>query len=1365
MFELFGLGANFTFTAEGIENITNVVDRLNLLHSSINHLTTEGVQALSQAHTEMGNILVSMGQKSAFIGGIITAGVGFGIAQASKWENQMIDASRYMQDTSIEAQRQYNLQIKETAQLLGKSKDEINEATIAYMTMGKSEGDALRLAKNAGYAAVAWDMASGEVADSFRSIKAAFNINLEDQSIYQKYLDNINEVGNSTAAVSADVIRFLSDGGAALHNVANVSIEQAMGMASAARYANMSIAEFSTMMTRLGNQYAQDKSTKYFRELGVEVKTADGKMRSFAEVLHDVQKQWTTMDNETKSNFVSSVGGVYADRLSLYMGSGEEYEKGTAIASKDNSGSAQKEFERVTNTFSMAMSRLKTTLTDFGQAFWGTLLPTFTKIVNGVNMVASAISNFAQKHPMVMKVIASFITLSGVFLVVGGSVLMLSGFIHKLIGLMIAQGANAVSFFGKLISGVGMSFNILGQSIMLSIPKILSLGMSMGALYLAWKYDIFNIRSMVDNFIAGFKRSFSEAQTLLKSDMSLSDFRNKIQQLNNSNDVFDKIALGIAKVGLAFQGLKEYMSTGGLSDIMFDKLNEAGLMPIISIIIGLGMRFKALWDGISEGFTSAVDAMAQWLNNVLGPPLKWVNDNLLVPLAQAIFGVDENVQDLSSTVDGIQFVDLDAKFGKIETWKAIGRAIGIVAMAFVTLKTAMMIGTVGSAILSVIGTVGSVIATVGGAILGFAGTVAFAFGAVASGAATVGEAILFVFPFLGTIGSAIVGVFSGIVGLFSGIGSVLMGALTIVGTVVTAILGAVGIVVTAPAWVVGAIVAAVVAIGVAIFVFRDQIVEFFTVTIPEAFSNAWNAVTGFFEQLPEMIGYGLGFLVGTLFNFFTVTLPEAFNNGLQALQQWGNDVLNFLTVDVPNFFVSCGESIANFFTSTLPEAFNNGLQALQQWGSDVLNFLTVDVPNFFLGLPEQFSQFATDCIDGLVNGWNNMIDTAVQAITDFVNGFIQGFKDAAGINSPSTVFEEFGGFIIEGLINGITNFVGGAVDAITGVATSIADGFKNAVSGAVEWGSGVVNSIGNGVSGAVSFASGAISTVGNTVKDTWNNSILKGAIDWGADTIKNVASGISRADNIPEAVSNVSTTLKTSFDTLKSSAVSWGSNMVSGFISGINSMKESVGSAVAGITQKAKQFIGFHSPSEKGEGQHIVEWGSNMVSGFCDGIIENSDLVSETMEDVITNPVSDVLGNKSRLPISARISSSQELSLDSMLNTYLSKMVTLLTEISFGIRSAIGGTSITSANGSISNNPIDKATEMVQKVVETSTATNSKILQVNINHGAIHNEFNIGGNGNTDKQTIINMLMQVLDDELMPMIVEKINEMQIAYNE
>ena len=1320
MFELFGLGANFTFTAEGIENITNVVDRLNLLHSSINHLTTEGVQALSQAHTEMGNILVSMGQKSAFIGGIITAGVGFGIAQASKWENQMIDASRYMQDTSIEAQRQYNLQIKETAQLLGKSKDEINEATIAYMTMGKSEGDALRLAKNAGYAAVAWDMASGEVADSFRSIKAAFNINLEDQSIYQKYLDNINEVGNSTAAVSADVIRFLSDGGAALHNVANVSIEQAMGMASAARYANMSIAEFSTMMTRLGNQYAQDKSTKYFRELGVEVKTADGKMRSFAEVLHDVQKQWTTMDNETKSNFVSSVGGVYADRLSLYMGSGEEYEKGTAIASKDNSGSAQKEFDRVTNTFSMAMSRLKTTLTDFGQAFWGTLLPTFTKIVNGVNMVASAISNFAQKHPMVMKVIASFITLSGVFLVVGGSVLMLSGFIHKLIGLMIAQGANAVSFFGKLISGVGMSFNILGQSIMLSIPKILSLGMSMGALYLAWKYDIFNIRSMVDNFIAGFKRSFSEAQTLLKSDMSLSDFRNKIQQLNDSNDVFDKIALGIAKVGLAFQGLKEYMSTGGLSDIMFDKLNEAGLMPIISIIIGLGMRFKALWEGISEGFTSAVDAMAQWINNVLGPPLKWVNDNLLIPLAKAIFGVDENVQDLSSSVDGIQFVDLDAKFGKIENWKAIGRAIGIVAMAFVTLKTAMMIGTVGSAILSVIGTVGSVIATVGGAILGFAGTIAFAFGAVASGAATVGEAILFVFPFLGTIGSAIAGVFSGIVGLFSGIGSVLMGALTIIGTVVTAILGAFGIVVTAPAWVVGAIVAAVVAIGVAIFVFRDQIVEFFTVTIPEAFSNAWNAVTNFFEQLPEMIGYGLGFLVGTLWNFFTVTLPEAFNNGLQALQQWG---------------------------------------------SDVLNFLTVDVPNFFIGLPEQFGQFATDCIDGLVNGWNNMIDTAVQAITDFVNGFIQGFKDAAGIHSPSTVFEGFGGFIIEGLINGITNFVGGAVDAITGVATSVANGFSGAVSGAAEWGSGVVNSIGSGINGAVSFASGAINTVGNTVKDTWNNSILKGAIDWGADTIKNVASGISRADNIPEAVSNVSTTLKSSFETLKSSAISWGSNMVSGFISGINSMKESVGSAVAGITQKAKQFIGFHSPSEKGEGQHIVEWGSNMVSGFCDGIIENSDLVSETMEDVITNPVSDVLGNKSKIPISARISSSQELSLDNMLNTYLSKMVTLLTEISFGIRTAIGGTSITSANGSISNNPIDKATEMVQKVVETSTATNSKILQVNINHGAIHNEFNIGNNGNTDKQTIINMLMQVLDDELMPMIVEKINEMQIAYNE
>ncbi|HET8911207.1 MAG TPA: phage tail tape measure protein, partial [Ktedonobacteraceae bacterium] len=68
-------------------------------------------------------------------------------------------------------------------------------------------------------------------------------------------------------------------------------------------------------------------------------------------------------------------------------------------------------------------------------------------------------------------------------------------------------------------------------------------------------------------------------------------------------------------------------------------------------------------------------------------------------------------------------------------------------------------------------------------------------------------------------------------------------------------------------------------------------------------------------------------------------------------------------------------------------------------------------------------------------------------------------------------------------------------------------------------------------------------------------------------------------------------------------AVQWGINMVQGFINGLKSMLGAVGNAASNIVNSVKSFLGFHSPAEQGEGQHIVEWGSGMVKGFSSGVI------------------------------------------------------------------------------------------------------------------------------------------------------------------
>lgn len=52
---------------------------------------------------------------------------------------------------------------------------------------------------------------------------------------------------------------------------------------------------------------------------------------------------------------------------------------------------------------------------------------------------------------------------------------------------------------------------------------------------------------------------------------------------------------------------------------------------------------------------------------------------------------------------------------------------------------------------------------------------------------------------------------------------------------------------------------------------------------------------------------------------------------------------------------------------------------------------------------------------GIKSGWNNMISN----IKEFINGFVQGFKDGLGIASPSKVFKEIGKLCMDGLMSAL----------------------------------------------------------------------------------------------------------------------------------------------------------------------------------------------------------------------------------------------------------------------------------------------------------------------------------------------------------
>lgn len=252
---------------------------------------------------------------------------------------------------------------------------------------------------------------------------------------------------------------------------------------------------------------------------------------------------------------------------------------------------------------------------------------------------------------------------------------------------------------------------------------------------------------------------------------------------------------------------------------------------------------------------------------------------------------------------------------------------------------------------------------------------------------------------------------------FSIIKEVIMGigiALAAVGAV---ILGAPALV----AAVIAGIVAAVATIVIVIKDHWEEIVSFFTSTIPawwngtalpfiqsipEKFMELVDNIATFISELPGKIGYWLGYAFGSFVS-------------------WISDTIFFVTEKVPEII----DSIVKWFAD-LPDKIHNKfvlvLQKLSQWKDDAVTFVTQKVPEIANGIIDAFKNLkdnlfdiGKNAINGLWDGMKNTWDTVKTGIADFVSGITTGFTDGLDIHSPSRVMAEIGGYTIAGFNNGI----------------------------------------------------------------------------------------------------------------------------------------------------------------------------------------------------------------------------------------------------------------------------------------------------------------------------------------------------------
>lgn len=245
----------------------------------------------------------------------------------------------------------------------------------------------------------------------------------------------------------------------------------------------------------------------------------------------------------------------------------------------------------------------------------------------------------------------------------------------------------------------------------------------------------------------------------------------------------------------------------------------------------------------------------------------------------------------------------------------------------------------------------------------------------------------------------------------------------------------------------------------------DDVKNFFTETVPNWWNNTvipffenipqkigeiwdtvknwtiekWNSIVEWIDGLPYKIGYALGTIykkviewVQQLWETLTTKIPEIIQKVIDFFTEMPgkiyNAIVTFVTVTLPGW----AEEIISWITTEIPEI----VQSIADWFSDLPDKILDVIEGVYLKIKEIGSYILDTIFEGLKD--------IPKKIGEWTDDFIQGFRDALGINSPSKVAkEEIGFYFGQGIIEGINDTVGEAKTAANNFVETVQGAFTN----------------------------------------------------------------------------------------------------------------------------------------------------------------------------------------------------------------------------------------------------------------------------------------------------------------------------------
>lgn len=295
------------------------------------------------------------------------------------------------------------------------------------------------------------------------------------------------------------------------------------------------------------------------------------------------------------------------------------------------------------------------------------------KTVTGLLRLVVTVKNIINNNPALGKFLVNLISISGVSLIIGGVLFKVAGSFFMFVGSM-----NIAILTMRELGG---TIGLLRLGLSSLMTTILPLTLILGGVYLIWKYNIFNIKNTIFDFVRNVKFSFEYARNILS--MNVQSMMTALNNLDKKKDFFSSLTYSLVKFIMLLGGISDAFGDNTLSERNFVRLKELGLLPIIETILEVKARFQSVWKGIVEGFQEIAEVIEPVVNKI-GEFAGWLL-KLFFPES-----LNQGTRDFSKETNKID----------LNKWKNLGKTLSFFSMLAIGITAASVAMSLFSAVLA-----------------------------------------------------------------------------------------------------------------------------------------------------------------------------------------------------------------------------------------------------------------------------------------------------------------------------------------------------------------------------------------------------------------------------------------------------------------------------------------------------------------------------------------------------------------------------------------------------------------------------------------------------------------------------------------